>query len=265
MSSIKKYPLEDPALRDCLERGVPLVIQTPEEWKLDEIANALRAMPLAMYRFPHDVVSCARQDALHSITTLDDFVAHQAEYRDDPTHVHKIVSNLEDSGFSKLAGLFSHLHEKLIAGTKLDFRNLWVNFLGGGTGLHFDLPNTFNLQLIGAKTYYFAEPGSRGCYPFGWFGGKGHCSKIDNIHDFDEARFPLFREAREKIREVTTRQGEVMFIPSCWWHQVDSNEELNMNLTWGKIDHRGTARHPRQTLAGIVTYVYRTLFFRHIY
>ena len=265
MLTIKKYPLEDLDLQDCLESKVPLVIQTPGEWKLDELRDALRSMQFSMYRFPHDIVACARQDAVNSTTTLDEFLARQTEYRNDSEHVYKIISNLDDSGFSQLAESFSALHGKFTSSGRLDYRNLWVNFLGEGTGLHFDLPNAFNLQLIGQKTYYIAKPGSRGYYPFSWLGGKGHCSKIPDIHHVDQERFPLFEEIEEKFHEVAVRQGEVMFIPSCWWHQVDSNEELNLNLTWGHINRPGTARHPRQTLAGIVTYVYRTLFFPHIY
>ena len=265
MFSIKKYPLEDLELKDCFDGAVPLVIQTPVEWKLDELADVLRTMRFSMYRFPHDVIACARQDADNSITTLDDFLARQEEYRADREHVYKVISNLEDSGFARLTALFSRLNEKFIAGANSDYRNLWVNFLGEGTGLHFDLPDAFNLQLIGEKTYHIAEPGSRGYYPFGWFGGKGHCSRIPDIQNIDEDRFPLFRHVGKKFRKVVLRQGEVMFMPSCWWHQVDSNKELNMNLTWGRIDYSGSVKHPRQTLSSVVTYIYRKVFYPHIY
>ena len=71
MLTIKKYPLEDLDLQDCLESKVPLVIQTPGEWELDELRDALRSMQFSMYRFPHDVVACARQDAVNSTTTLE--------------------------------------------------------------------------------------------------------------------------------------------------------------------------------------------------
>ena len=115
MLTIKKYPLEDLDLQDCLESKVPLVIQTPGEWKLDELRDALRSMQFSMYRFPHDVVACARQDAVNSTTTLDEFLARQTEYRNDSEHVYKIISNLDDSGFSQLAASFSALHGKFIS------------------------------------------------------------------------------------------------------------------------------------------------------
>jgi hypothetical protein len=265
MDTLTKVQLQDVRLEDCVRQGAPVVLQTPAAWDLDALTRALRTASLTAYRFPRKSLQCARQDAEHETVTLDHFIAARADDEKDTESAHKIISNLDETAFAKLATLFPAVNDKIIQPSRRDYRNLWVNRKGDGTALHFDLPMGFNLQLLGSKTYYFFEPGTRGCYPHSWLSAKGHCSRIANIHDVDPELFPRFEGVRPRLRQVTVNQGDVTFIPSCWWHQVDSHADLNMNLTWGWIDRASALKHPRDTAAGLVTYLYRSLFFRHIY
>lgn len=265
MDTLTKVKLRDVNLQDCLRKAVPMVIETPATWGLEELQGILRTARLAAYRFPRKGPQCARHDADHETITLDEFICTKAEDARDTERARKIISNLEETVFANLTTLFPAVHEHLLAPCRRDYRNLWVNRKGDGTALHYDLPVGFNLQLFGAKTYYFCAPGTRGRYPYSWLSAKGHCSRIPNVADVDRAQFPRFHDVQPLFAQVMVKQGDVMLMPSCWWHQVDSHGELNINLTWGWVDRSCVLKHPRQTAAGLATYFYRKLFYPHIY
>ncbi|MFT4635379.1 MAG: hypothetical protein ACI854_000778 [Arenicella sp.] len=54
----------------------------------------------------------------------------------------------------------------------------------------------------------------------------------------DLERFPKFREAAITASEATLNPGDAIFIPTPWWHAVESLEDINIliNYWWGGLD-----------------------------
>ena len=54
-----------------------------------------------------------------------------------------------------------------------------------------------------------------------------------NNHDFE--RYPKYREALAAAQVADLEPGDVLFIPSVWWHQVESSGPVNIlvNYWWG--------------------------------
>jgi hypothetical protein len=50
----------------------------------------------------------------------------------------------------------------------------------------------------------------------------------------DDARFPLFRAAREEARCAELEPGDAIYIPKLWWHQIESTASFNglVNYWW---------------------------------
>jgi hypothetical protein len=50
----------------------------------------------------------------------------------------------------------------------------------------------------------------------------------------DDARFPLFREVREKALVADLVPGDAMYIPKLWWHQIEATAAFNglVNYWW---------------------------------
>lgn len=110
--------------------------------------------------------------------------------------------------------------------------NLWIGPKGTKSAFHFDLLNNFFLQLYGSKTFYLACPNSLlSVYPSSAFGFSPNTSIIDLLNKNDE-NFPKLKEVN--IYKVTLQAGSCLFLPSCWWHQVISNEtSISINI-WTK-------------------------------
>jgi len=93
----------------------------------------------------------------------------------------------------------------------------------GGAGrsfpvIHFDWLHThaFLMQLHGAKQYYVFGPDQT---PFMYpVPDDANRSQINNVEYPDVEKFPLFDQA--KGYSFTLEPGELLFVPSGWWHTV---------------------------------------------
>lgn len=106
------------------------------------------------------------------------------------------------------------------------FQRLWISSTGCVTPLHYDLSNGLLCQVRGSKQVWLFDPGQFDrLYPRGaQFPGLDNFerqSQVDIQHPDYEA-FPEFRRAT--ALECRLRQGDTLFIPSNWWHEVETLE-----------------------------------------
>jgi hypothetical protein len=102
----------------------------------------------------------------------------------------------------------------------------WIGSRGSISRLHFDLGHNFLCVLSGKKRFliYSRQQGHR-LYP----SADGKHSDLSAAEPVDPDRFPLF--ARAEPIELWLEPGELLFLPSLWWHQVIT-EESSVMLTW---------------------------------
>lgn len=114
-------------------------------------------------------------------------------------------------------------------------------YMGHGNhtaSLHYDILDGTLVQLHGAKKVTLFPPEQwRNLYPFPIFihlrhGMKLRCvySQID-LDNPDWNAFPRYREALVHKREVIIQQGEVLFIPMGWWHEIVTLGEMSCSLS----------------------------------
>jgi hypothetical protein len=112
-------------------------------------------------------------------------------------------------------------------------KNLWISSSGLTVGLHFDPADNLNFQLRGHKSFVLYPPGVRAYYPLPMFSQTAHISGVyrDGPNP-DLRRFSRF-DPSAGIR-FDLQEGEVLYIPAYWWHQVESlgRENLNLNFWW---------------------------------
>lgn len=106
------------------------------------------------------------------------------------------------------------------------FRRLWISTPGCVTPLHYDLSNGFLCQVRGTKQVWLFDPGQFDrLYPRGpQFPGLDNFERQTqvDIHHPDYDAFPEFHRAT--ALECHLRQGDTLFIPSNWWHEVETLE-----------------------------------------
>jgi lysine-specific demethylase 8/hypoxia-inducible factor 1-alpha inhibitor (HIF hydroxylase) len=117
--------------------------------------------------------------------------------------------------------------DSLVAATGLQQQppqdiNLWLGPSGHTEPLHFDSHDGTLMQLRGTKRVSLFPPGAtQGLYPFEAFGG-GLAPWISKVYidrpDF--SAFPLLADALPRRLDIDLAEGEILFIPSGWWHEV---------------------------------------------
>ncbi|MFN3945727.1 MAG: DUF6065 family protein [Allosphingosinicella sp.] len=113
---------------------------------------------------------------------------------------------------------------------------MWIGPMGTFTPLHHDLTNNLLAQVTGSKRIVLVPPSeSSRLY------NRTHVfSDIHDITDPDQLeQFSLAKDAR--TYDVDLEQGELLYIPLGWWHQVtalDFSVTLTYtNFRWPNVGH----------------------------
>uniref|UniRef100_A0A8C5QM78 HSPB1 associated protein 1 n=1 Tax=Leptobrachium leishanense TaxID=445787 RepID=A0A8C5QM78_9ANUR len=120
---------------------------------------------------------------------------------------------------------------------------LWVGSSGANTPCHIDSYGcNLVLQVEGRKTWHLFPPEDTAyLYPTRIpYEESSVFSKV-NVLNPDWRRLPLFSKAHPHV--VTLHPGQVLFVPSRWWHYVESVDDITVSVnTWIELDSDHAAR-----------------------
>ena len=152
---------------------------------------------------------------------------------------------------------------------------LWLGAGGQRSALHRDFAENVHLVVQGIKRFVLFAPneslglfprpepsnwlghasrmpnGARTCMPGGREGGEGEGegegdgSQGGEDTDTCPAEFARFGAVRSRALECTVRAGEMLYLPSAWWHEVTSEAEAGRSLS---LNFWFRAEWPRSTL-----------------
>jgi hypothetical protein len=106
--------------------------------------------------------------------------------------------------------------------------SFWFGPAGTITPLHHDTIMLFHTQVVGRKRWRFISPlDTPNLYNF-----TGVFSPID-LDNVDLSRHPDF--AKVKVLEVVVEEGETVFLPLGWWHQVTSLD-VCLSFSFSNLD-----------------------------
>ncbi|HAT41274.1 MAG TPA: cupin [Rheinheimera sp.] len=98
---------------------------------------------------------------------------------------------------------------------------------------HQDFPANLACNLYGRRRFTLLPPEQvANLYPgpFQYAPGGQDVSLVDFAAP-DLAKFPRFALAMRAAVKADLAQGDALFLPSMWWHQVDALDDLNLLLT----------------------------------
>ncbi|MCR9073192.1 MAG: cupin-like domain-containing protein [Alphaproteobacteria bacterium] len=159
-------------------------------------------------------------------TTLGEYVWTMMDAEDDGIRYYVQRVNIPD----RLPELMEDFAvPDYVDASKVYLINLWLGPAGNVTTLHYDTPNNFLAQVRGRKRLKMFSPWqARRLYPCR---SKAYNMSQVNIEAPDLDRFPRFKDVT--MHEVEIEEGDLLFIPTYWWHQVYSlTAGISVNIWW---------------------------------
>ena len=168
---------------------------------------------------------------------LDDLLLHFAD--ESPPGIYVASASLE--------GYFPGLREE----NNLDYffseecnkcndvlESIWI---GNATtaSCHYDAPYNIACCAVGRRRFTLFPPTqTNNLYPGPLEPTPG--GQAISLVDFaapDFKKFPRFREALDHAQKVELEPGDIIYIPSMWWHHVEALSGLNVlvNFWWRKV------------------------------
>ena len=103
---------------------------------------------------------------------------------------------------------------------------------------HYDLPDNVACVAAGRRRFTLFPPDQLANLYAGPidFTPAGQQISLVDFHNPDLARFPAFPEAMKQALVAEMEPGDAIFVPSMWWHHVESLDRLNVlvNYWWRK-------------------------------
>jgi len=134
-----------------------------------------------------------------------------------------------------------------LSGRGLSSTNLWMCCRGSRSSLHHDPHDNLLCVAVGTKAVTLFHPRLTAClYPRPAYDESANHSLIEFASP-DEKRHPHFRRALALAQHATLTAGDALYIPTGWWHQVDSSSvTIAVNFWW----QRGTGSGERAAQLG---------------
>jgi hypothetical protein len=117
------------------------------------------------------------------------------------------------------------------AGAPWTRSRFWLGAAEAKGPLHRDLPENLYAQISGRKLFLLLDRRhTRMVHRHPFYSGAPNYSPVDTEQP-DLARFPRFRGA--PLLRAVVEPGDLLYIPSLWWHQARSlTTSIGINLWW---------------------------------
>ena len=121
---------------------------------------------------------------------------------------------------------------------------------------HFDLSDNIACVVGGRRRFIIFPPSA---LPNLYVGPLDHTmagqpASMVSVHDPDFEKYPRFAQALEAAQVAELEPGDAIYMPSLWWHHVDSLDPFNILVNYWWDDAPADAGSPFEAMAhGILT------------
>lgn len=118
------------------------------------------------------------------------------------------------------------------------------------TAAHWDLPQNLACVVAGRRRFTLFPTEAVGSLYIGPldFTLAGQPSSLADVDDPNFERFPKLRDAFAVAKEALLEPGDVLYLPSLWWHAVRSESEVGAMINYWWRDGPARMMTPQQSL-----------------
>ncbi|WP_285164841.1 cupin-like domain-containing protein [Shewanella goraebulensis] len=116
---------------------------------------------------------------------------------------------------------------------------------------HFDFPQNLACNVVGKRTFTLFPPEQvSNLYigPMEFAPGGQEISMVD-FDNPDFEKYPKYKQALAAAKTAELEAGDVLYVPSMWWHQVSGIESFNVLITHWWRDTPAYLGRPNNALA----------------
>jgi hypothetical protein len=222
--------------KDYFNKNVPVIIkdehyqgQELSKWSVESFSKKWGDVKVPIQEYgpgKHHLPHFKEDREFKKITVTDFFKQDSLNNQDRENNPSMMMGKLSTSLFDGMN--LSYQLPDVLSKKYFDHK-VWVYSKDSVTAMHFDVMDTFLVQGKGKKKVYFFRPGIKGMYAFKFFSKAAHFSEVDARH-IDLEKFPKL-EGREMIYGELN-EGEILYIPFGWWHQLIGEGEMNFALAY---------------------------------
>ncbi|GAB1541853.1 hypothetical protein NUACC21_45260 [Scytonema sp. NUACC21] len=219
------------------KKGIPVVITgllgEKCDWNIDYLCEKLGDRELVFRnngreRYERDKREWT--DIGSGVASLHMTFSKYAEMlRNHQAHEHNLILRTFSLKNTKLVDTLSleNFGEKLGLTQSASYFNMFVSPGGHNSVLHYDAMDGTLMQMHGAKKVLLFPPSQTyNLYPFPVYTHLKHGLKLrcwfSQVYPEkpDFIAFPKLKSALQQKREVILNQGETLYIPAGWWHEI---------------------------------------------
>lgn len=148
-----------------------------------------------------------------------------------------------------MPGFFANHAQPLLDEARPMLVSLWLGN-GTSTAAHWDLPQNLACVVAGTRRFTLfptAQVDNLYVGPLD-FTLAGQPSSLVDVDAPDFARFPKFREALAHAQVAELAPGDVLYMPSLWWHAVRSTGPVSAMINYWWRDAPADAISPIKAL-----------------
>ncbi len=110
---------------------------------------------------------------------------------------------------------------------------LWLGPRACVSPLHFDPLDNILMQFVGRKVVWLFDPNVRSMWHYAGHEGQQSNTSPVNPEEIDNSRYPLFIQNGPPSVRTVLQPGDMLYIPSKWWHFVRSvDTSASVNVWW---------------------------------
>jgi hypothetical protein len=228
-----KWPSRANFYKKYVSKSTPVVLRgyakqfdAFEKWKTDDyITSKIGDVEVRVETSKDNRYTGDRSKMKFTLFKFADFLSHYSRPNREQNYY---LAQTDMKTFAALHTDFPTYPKIFGKHMKHDVTQLWYGAGGQVTPMHFDENENILCQIHGSRTFTLIDPYFNDMVYID--GITTHVYTLVDPHTPDLKKYPLFKYTRQL--KVKVNAGDCIYLPSFWYHKVESAQGRNVAINW---------------------------------